>query len=75
MVGTEEIDISVPGLIQKTGKGHKDFEVKLGKGITLKQDQLRRDFWMNDCVMWKLVRSMTLRVKDKQTLTTNRLGS
>ena len=45
---TEEIDISVPRIDSKsTGKGHKDFEVKLGKGITLQQDQLRRDFWMN----------------------------
>lgn len=44
----EEIDISVPRIDSKsTGKGHKDFEVKLGKGITLQQDQLRRDFWMN----------------------------
>ena len=44
----EEIDISVPRIDTKsTGKGHKDFEVKLGKGITLQQDQLRRDFWMN----------------------------
>ena len=45
---TEEIDISIPRIDSKsTGKGHKDFEVKLGKGITLQQDQLRRDFWMN----------------------------
>ena len=45
---TEEIDISIPRVDEKsTGKGHKDFEIKLGKGITLKQDQLRRDFWMN----------------------------
>ena len=45
---TEEIDISVPRIDSKsTGKGHKDFEVKLGRGITLQQDQLRRDFWMN----------------------------
>ena len=44
----EPIDISVPRVDSKsTGSGHKDFEVKLGKGITLKQDQLRRDFWMN----------------------------
>ena len=44
----EEIDISIPRIDSKsTGKGHKDFEVKLGKGITLQQDQLRRDFWMN----------------------------
>ena len=44
----EAIDISVPRIDSKsTGKGHKDFEVKLGKGITLQQDQLRRDFWMN----------------------------
>ena len=44
----EEIDISIPRVDEKsTGKGHKDFEIKLGKGITLKQDQLRRDFWMN----------------------------
>ena len=44
----EEIDISVPRIDSKsTGKGHRDFEVKLGKGITLQQDQLRRDFWMN----------------------------
>ena len=44
----EQIDISVPRIDTKsTGKGHKDFEVKLGKGITLQQDQLRRDFWMN----------------------------
>ena len=46
--GAEEIDISVPRIDSKsTGKGHKEFEVKLGKGITLQQDQLRRDFWMN----------------------------
>ena len=45
---SEEIDISVPRIDEKsTGKGHKDFEVKLGKGISLEQDQLRRDFWMN----------------------------
>ena len=45
---TEEIDISVPRIDEKsTGKGHKDFEIKLGKGISLEQDQLRRDFWMN----------------------------
>ena len=45
---SEEIDVSVPRVDEKsTGKGHKDFEVKLGKGITLQQDQLRRDFWMN----------------------------
>ena len=45
---SEEIDISVPRIDSKsTGKGHKDFEVKLGKGISLVQDQLRRDFWMN----------------------------
>jgi tRNA nucleotidyltransferase (CCA-adding enzyme) len=44
----EPIDISVPRVDEKsTGAGHKDFEVKLGKGITLQQDQLRRDFWMN----------------------------
>ena len=44
----EEIDISVPRIDSKsTGRGHKEFEVKLGKGITLQQDQLRRDFWMN----------------------------
>ena len=44
----EEVDISVPRIDSKsTGKGHKDFEIKLGKGITLKQDQMRRDFWMN----------------------------
>ena len=47
--GTDEyLDISVPRIDSKsTGKGHKDFEVKLGKGITLQQDQMRRDFWMN----------------------------
>ena len=45
---SEEIDISVPRIDEKsTGKGHKDFEIKLGKGISLEQDQLRRDFWMN----------------------------
>ena len=45
---TEEIDISVPRVDEKsTGKGHKDFIVKLGGDITLQQDQLRRDFWMN----------------------------
>ena len=44
----EDIDISVPRIDSKsTGAGHKDFEVKLGKGITLQQDQLRRDFWIN----------------------------
>jgi len=44
----EEVDISVPRIDSKsTGKGHRDFEIKLGKGITLQQDQLRRDFWMN----------------------------
>ncbi len=45
---TEEVDISIPRVDSKsTGKGHKDFEVKLGKGISLQQDQLRRDFWIN----------------------------
>jgi len=45
---TEEIDISVPRVDEKsTGKGHKDFVVKLGGDISLQQDQLRRDFWMN----------------------------
>lgn len=45
---TEEVDISIPRVDSKsTGKGHKDFEVKLGKGITLQQDQLRRDFYIN----------------------------
>ena len=45
---SEEVDISIPRVDSKsTGKGHKDFEVKLGKGITLQQDQLRRDFWIN----------------------------
>ena len=34
MVATEEIDISVPRIDSRAGKGHKDFEVKLGKGIT-----------------------------------------
>ena len=35
----EDIDISVPRVDEKsTGKGHKDFKVKLGKGITLKQE-------------------------------------
>ena len=44
----EDLDISVPRIDSKsTGKGHKDFKVQLGKGITLQQDQLRRDFWMN----------------------------
>lgn len=44
----EDIDISVPRIDSKsTGDGHKDFEVQLGKGITLQQDQLRRDFWIN----------------------------
>ena len=46
--GDEPIDISVHRVDEKsTGSGHKDFQVKLGKGITLQQDQLRRDFWMN----------------------------
>ena len=45
---SEEIDISIPRIDSRsTGKGHKEFEVKLGKGISLEQDQLRRDFWMN----------------------------
>ena len=44
----EPLDISVPRVdVQSTGGGHKDFEVKLGKDISLEQDQLRRDFWMN----------------------------
>ena len=44
----EDVDISVPRIDSKsTGSGHKDFEVELGKGITLQQDQLRRDFWIN----------------------------
>ena len=44
----EPLDISVPRVdVQSTGAGHKDFEVKLGKNISLEQDQLRRDFWMN----------------------------
>jgi len=45
---TEEIDIAVPRVDEKSiGQGHKDFIVRLGKDISLKQDQLRRDFWMN----------------------------
>ena len=45
---TEEIDVAVPRIdVKSTGKGHKDVTVKLGKGITLKQDQLRRDFTIN----------------------------
>jgi len=44
----EPLDISVPRVdVQSTGSGHKDFEIKLGKNISLEQDQLRRDFWMN----------------------------
>ena len=43
----EPIDISVPRVEVSTGEGHKDFEVRLGKDITLEQEQLRRDFWMN----------------------------
>ena len=44
----EPLDISVPRVdLQSTGSGHTDFEVKLGKNISLEQDQLRRDFWMN----------------------------
>ena len=44
----EPVDVSVPRVDSKsTGSGHKDFEVQLGKGITLSQDQLRRDFFMN----------------------------
>lgn len=44
----EPLDISVPRVdVQSTGAGHKDFEVQLGKNISLEQDQLRRDFWMN----------------------------
>jgi tRNA nucleotidyltransferase/poly(A) polymerase len=46
--GDEPIDVSVPRVDSKsTGDGHKDFEIELGKHITLQQDQLRRDFWMN----------------------------
>lgn len=44
----EPLDISVPRVdVGSTGEGHKDFEVNLGKNISLEQDQLRRDFWMN----------------------------
>jgi tRNA nucleotidyltransferase (CCA-adding enzyme) len=46
--GDEPIDVSVPRVDSKsTGDGHKDFEIELGKHITLQQDQMRRDFWMN----------------------------
>ena len=43
----EPVDIVVPRIEVSTGEGHKDFEVKLGKDITLEEEQLRRDFWMN----------------------------
>jgi len=44
----EPLDISVPRVdLASTGEGHKDFQIKLGKNISLEQDQLRRDFWMN----------------------------
>lgn len=44
----EPIDVSVPRVDkQSTGDKHTDVEVELGKHISLKQDQLRRDFWMN----------------------------
>jgi tRNA nucleotidyltransferase/poly(A) polymerase len=40
--------VSVPRVDSKsTGDGHRDFEIELGKHITLQQDQLRRDFFMN----------------------------
>jgi len=46
--GDEPLDISVPRVdVKSTGEGHRDFEVKFGKDISLKQDQLRRDFFMN----------------------------
>ena len=43
----EPVDIVVPRIEVSTGEGHKDFEVRLGKDITLEEEQLRRDFWMN----------------------------
>ena len=43
----EPVDIVVPRIEVSTGEGHKDFEFKLGKDITLEEEQLRRDFWMN----------------------------
>jgi tRNA nucleotidyltransferase/poly(A) polymerase len=46
--GDEPIDVSVPRIDKKsTGAKHTEVEVELGKHISLKQDQLRRDFWMN----------------------------
>jgi tRNA nucleotidyltransferase/poly(A) polymerase len=45
--GDEPIDVSVPRVEKNAKGGHKDVEIELGKHITLQQDQLRRDFWMN----------------------------
>jgi tRNA nucleotidyltransferase (CCA-adding enzyme) len=42
----EDIDISIPRIEVSTGDGHKDFDV-VTHGVTLEQDQERRDFTIN----------------------------
>ena len=43
----EEIDIATARLEKSTGVGHGDVEITLGKDITLDDEQMRRDFYMN----------------------------
>lgn len=43
----EVIDISVPRIDNKIGVGHKEFQVTIGKDITLEHDMARRDFTIN----------------------------
>lgn len=43
----EPLDIATPRLERSTGVGHGDVEISLGKNITLDDEQLRRDFYMN----------------------------
>ena len=45
---SEVIDVSVPRIdLKSTGEHHRDFQIVLGKDISLEQDLARRDFTIN----------------------------
>lgn len=46
-VGGETVDVALPRLERSLGVGHRDFEVQVGRDVTLENDLARRDFRMN----------------------------
>jgi len=45
--GQPTVDVALPRKERSTGWGHKQFEVQSGPGISIEEDQARRDFLMN----------------------------